>query len=82
MAPSPSDYEGAKNGIVIFGGLMIGSVILLAIAGVDSKEMANMMILTLGPLFAILGLAIVLCGIAAVIVYALTGFFPQKYQLR
>lgn len=82
MAPSPSDYEGAKNGIFIFGGLMIGSVILLAIAGVDSKEMANMMILTLGPLFAILGLAIVLCGIAAVIVYALTGFFPQKYQLR
>ena len=82
MAPSPSDYEGAWNGIFIFGAVLIAGVFLLAVAGVDSNSMVNTMVGTMGPLFAILGLAVVLCSIAAVIVYAITGFLPQKYQTR
>ena len=82
MAPSPSDYEGAWNGVFIFGAVLIAGVFLLAVAGVDSDSMVNTMVGTMGPLFAILGLAVVLCSIAAVIVYVITGFLPQKYQTR
>ena len=82
MAPSPSDYEGAWNGVFIFGTFLIAGLFLLALAGVDSDRMVNTMVGTMGPLFAILGLAVVLCSIAAVIVYVITGFFPQKYQTR
>lgn len=82
MGPSPSDYEGAWNGVFIFGAVLIAGVFLLALAGVDSDRMVNAMVGTMGPLFAILGLAVVLCSIAAVIVYVITGFLPQKYQIR
>ena len=82
MAPSPSDYEGAWNGVFIFGAVLIAGVFLLALAGVDSDRMVNTMLSTMGPLFAILGLAVVLCSIAAVIVYTITSFLPQKYQTR
>ncbi len=82
MAPSPSDYEGAWNGVFIVGTVLIAGVFLLALAGVDADRMVNTMVGTMGPLFAILGLAVVLCSIAAVIVYAITGFLPQKYQSR
>ena len=82
MAPSPSDYEGASNGVFIFGGLLIASVFVLAIAGVDSQRMVDTMVRTMGPLFAIFGLTVVLCSIAAIIVYAVTAFLPQKYRTR
>lgn len=82
MAPSPSDYEGAWNGVFIFGAVLIAGVFLLALAGVDSDRMVNTMVGAMGPLFAILGLAVVLCSVAAVIVYAITSFLPQKYQTR
>ena len=82
MAPSPSDYEGAWNGVFIFGAVLIAGVFLLALAGVDSQRLVNTMIGTMGPLFAILGLTVVLCAIAAVIVYGVTAFFPQKYRTR
>ena len=75
-------YEGAWNGVFIFGAVLIAGVFLLALAGVDSDRMVNAMVGTMGPLFAILGLAVVLCSIAAVIVYVITGFLPQKYQTR
>ncbi len=80
MAPSPSDYEGASNGAFIFGGLLLSGVLILAIAGVDSQGMANVMLRTMGPLFAILGLAVVLCSIAALIVFGVTSFLPKKYR--
>ena len=82
MAPSPTDYEGAWNGVFIFGAVLIAGVFLLALAGVDSDRMVNTMVGAMGPLFAILGLAVVLCSVAAVIVYAITSFLPQKYQTR
>jgi len=82
MAPSPSDYKGAWNGVFIFGTILIGGAFLLALAGVDADRMVNTMVGTMGPLFAILGLAVVLCSIAAVIVYAITGLLPQKYRTR
>lgn len=81
MAPSWDDYQGASRGVILVGAILIVGVFLLALAGTDSQKMVNGMIGILGPLFAVLGLTIVLCGIAAAIVYLLTSFIPRKYQL-
>ena len=81
MAPSWSDYRGASRGVYIVGAFIIAGVFLLALLGTDSARMVNGMIGTMGPLFAILGLTIVLCGIATAIVFAITWFIPQRYQM-
>ncbi len=81
MAPSWSDYQGALRGVILVSAILIVGVFLLALAGTDSQNMINGMIAILGPLFAVLGLTILLCGIAAAIVYAVTSFFPRKYQM-
>ena len=81
MAPSGSDYRGASRGVYLFGGIAIVLVFGLAIAGVDSERMVSGMVGTFGPLFAIFGLTIVLCGIATVIVWILTSFIPRKYRM-
>ena len=81
MAPSWSDYQGALRGLILVGAILLAGVFLLALAGTDSQNMIDGMIGVLGPLFAVLGLTVLLCGIAALIVYALTSFFPKKYQM-
>ena len=81
MAPSPSDYHGASRGVFIVGAILLGGAFLLALAGTDAQEMGAGMIATMGPLFAIFGLTVVLCSIAAVIVYAVTSFFPQRFRV-
>jgi hypothetical protein len=81
MAPSWSDYRGASRGVYIFGAVVVVGVFLLALLGTDSSRMVDGMIGTMGPLFAILGLTIVLCGLATAIVWALTAFIPQRYRI-
>jgi len=81
MAPSGSDYRGASRGVYVFGGFAIAAVLLMAIAGIDSGKMVSGMVATFGPLFAIFGLTIVLCGIATVIVWLITSFIPRKYRM-
>jgi hypothetical protein len=81
MAPSGSDYRGASRGVYLFGGITIALVLILAFAGVDSERMVSGMVGTFGPLFAIFGLTIVLCGIATVIVWLITSFIPRRYRM-
>jgi hypothetical protein len=81
MAPSWSDYQGASRGVILVGVILVVGVFLLALAGTDSQNMVNGMIAILGPLFAVFGLTMLLCGIAAAIVYIVTSFFPRKYQM-
>lgn len=81
MAPSASDYRGALRGVLLLGGLMIATVLILALWGVDAEAMTRGMIGILGPLFAILGLTIVLCGITTAIVYLVTMMIPVSYRV-
>ncbi|MFK7767691.1 MAG: hypothetical protein AB8B55_10760 [Mariniblastus sp.] len=80
MAPSPSDYHGASRGVFIFGGIIFAAVFLLALVGTDSKKMVDGMVMTMGPLFAVLGLAVFLVGITTAIVYLITSFIPRSYR--
>lgn len=80
MAPSSSDYRGASRGVYLFGGIVLVGVFLLALFGVDSAKMVDGMIGTMGPLFAILGLTIVLCGITTAIIWLITSFIPQRFR--
>ena len=78
MAPSRCDYQGASRGVIWVGGILLISVFLLACAGVNGQQMINGMIGIMGPLFAVLGLAILLCGLTTTVVFSLTAFMPVR----
>lgn len=78
MAPSRCDYQGASRGVIWVGGILLISVFLLACAGVNGQQMINGMIGIMGPLFAVLGLAILLCGLTTTLVFSLTAFMPVR----
>ena len=78
MAPSRSDYDGASRGVFIFGGIAFAGVFLLVLLGVDSKQMVELMVTTMGPLFAVLGLAVLLVGMSTAIVYLFTVPIPLR----
>jgi hypothetical protein len=81
MAPSPSDYEGASRGVYFLGGGLLIVVFGLAAMGTDTNSMIDGMIGLLGPLFAVLALTIVLCGIATAIVWLVTSVFPKRFEV-
>lgn len=81
MAPSPSDYEGAMRASLIVGGSLILFTVLLASLGTNSQSMVQGMAVLLGPLFAVFGFTIVLVAIVSAIVWVLTSFFPQRYEI-
>jgi hypothetical protein len=82
MAPSWSDYHGASRGAWLAGSLLLVVTLLLAAVDVNANTLNNAFIGLTGPLYAILGLTVLLCAIAAFCVYALTFFIPRFYQLR
>lgn len=81
MAPSRSDYQGASRGVILFAAILLVVAMVLALAGANAQSMIEGMIGIMGPLFGVLGLAVVLCGVAALIVFLLTTFFPRKFQM-
>jgi len=78
MAPSRCDYQGASRGVIWVAGILLVSVFLLACVGVNSQQMINGMIGIMGPLFAVLGLAILLCGLTTTLVFSLTALMPIR----
>ena len=82
MAPSRSDYAGARHGALLLGGIVGGAVLLVSVLGFDSVSVSVSVMNLISPVLAVMMLAIVLCLIAAVIVYLLTMLFPVRYELR
>ncbi len=82
MAPSRCDYQGASRGVIWVAGILLVSVFLLACVGVNSQQMINGMIGIMGPLFAVLGLAILLCGLTTTLVFSLTALMPIRVHSR
>lgn len=79
MAPSRSDYDGASRGVFWVSLFLIGSVLLVAMIGLETKSLIELLVQAMTPIFAILTLAIVICSFATAIVYGLTAFFPRRY---
>ena len=82
MAPSWSDYRGASRGVWLAGGLLLGVSLLMAAVGVDLSSVSNAFIGAAGPLYAILGLTVLLCFIATVFVYLFTSIIPRSFRVR
>jgi hypothetical protein len=81
MAPSRSDYQGASRGVLMAGGLLLGVTLLLAIAGIELNSLMHAFVGAAGPLFAILGLTVLLCGVATIVVYLFTSLIPPGYSV-
>ena len=82
MAPSRSDYAGATHGALLLGGIVGGIVLLVSVLGIDSISASVAVMNFISPVLAVMMLAIVLCVVAAVIVYLLTMLFPVRYEMR
>jgi hypothetical protein len=82
MAPSWSDYRGATRGVLLALALLLGVTLLTALAGVDMSGVIRVFVEATGPLFAILGLTVVLCFLATVAVWLITAFIPRFFQIR
>jgi len=63
------------------GVLLVAITLLLAFSGVSFTSVANAFVGAAGPLFAILGLTVLLVGLSTVIVYLLTSLVPRKYSV-
>jgi hypothetical protein len=82
MAPSRSDYHGARHGLLLLGGLIAATVLIISATGWDSVTASIAILSFVSPLLAIMMLAIILCVIAAAIVYVITMPFPVRYEIR
>jgi len=82
MAPSRSDYDGARHGVMLFSAIAAGVVLLVSVFGFDSVCVAVSVMNFISPVLAIMMLAIILCVVAAALIYLLTMLFPLRYELR
>ena len=81
MAPSRSDYEGASRSVWMVLSLIVVGSLILALAQLDIAAGIARFSRILTPLFALFLLTLVLCGLAAVVVYLLTSFFPRRFRV-
>ena len=81
MAPSWSDYRGATRGVFLAGAILLAVTLIMAAVGVDLNRMINAFVGATGPLYAILGLTVVLCFFATVVVFLFTAFIPRFFRL-
>ena len=82
MAPSRSDYEGALKGGIMCGMGLVAIVVIMAVAIPDADSLHQKTLQLLTPLFSLLLVATILCGLAALIVSVLVGYFPQRYVVE
>lgn len=82
MAPSKSDYQGAKKTSVFIVFVTALAGCLLATSSSDPRAVAETTIQLLSPLFAILMISVLLCLLATVAVTLIVSRFPKRYTVR
>ncbi len=82
MAPSRSDYNGASRGVLLVGGILLGTTLVLSASGIEPTKFIGAFVGAAGPLFAILGLTVLLCFLATVVVYLFTAFIPRFFTAK
>lgn len=82
MAPSGSDYRGAaRGGIVALCGL-VAITFFLALVGVPVDAAVHNFLTASSPLFAVLALTVMLCGLATLAVVLGTSMVARRYAVR
>lgn len=82
MAPSRSDYDGARHGAMLLGGIVFATVLTVSVLGIDSVAASIWIMNVISPILAVMVLAVILCAIAAALVYLITFLFPVRYEIR
>ena len=82
MAPSRSDYDGAMRGSWILAIIVFVGVFILNLATGNSDQLLPRFMEILAPVFVVLMLTVILCVLAAVLVYFATLPFKQKYVIQ
>jgi len=82
MAPSRSDYDGTRHGVMVLSVILAGAVLLVSVLGLDSISASVSVMNFISPVLAVMMLAIILCATAAAMIYLLTMLFPVRYELR
>lgn len=82
MAPSRSDYAGARHGVLLLTAMVAAGVLLVSMLGLDSVSVAISVMNVISPVLAVMVLALLLCSVAAVIIYSLTILFPVRHEIR
>ncbi len=80
MAPSRSDYAGAKRGVMIFAVIVALGGLLLGVVLQRYPQFAWWLAVAISPLLSLLLLTVILCGIASAVVHLVTHFFPVRFE--
>lgn len=81
MAPSRSDYDGASRGVsmVLLG--MVVCLLLISLLGFETDRVVQAMLQFMSPVFGLQVIAIVIGAIATLVVWVLTHFFPERFEV-
>ena len=82
MAPSRSDYAGAKRGLIIFGVLIVVMAFLLAFVLRHNPQFATWLLAAICALLSLLILSVILCALASAVVHVVTHLFPVRFEHR
>jgi len=80
MAPSPSDYAGARRGLMVFVTAIGVSILLLAFVLLLRPQFAMWLVAAISSLLSLLMLAVILCAVASAAVHVLTYPFPVRFE--
>jgi multisubunit Na+/H+ antiporter MnhB subunit len=80
MAPSRSDYAGARRGLVIFLAVIGASTLLLALVLKYNPQFAMWLVAAISALLSLLMLTVILCAVASAAVYVVTHLFPVRFE--
>jgi hypothetical protein len=82
MAPSGSDYRGAARGAVITLCALVGITFFLALVGVPVDAAVHSFLTATSPLFTVLALTVMLCGLATMAVFLATSLLSKRFVIR
>ena len=80
MAPSPSDYAGARRGLMIFVVVIVISTLLLALILQHNPQFAIWLVAAISALLSLLMLTVILCAVASAAVHVVTHLFPVRFE--
>lgn len=82
MAPSRSDYDGAKRGVTLLAMIVFTAVALLCLVTGNSSTLLPAVMELMAPLVALLLLSVTLCVVAAGVIFLVTIPFRQRYAFK
>lgn len=76
MAPSESDYAGTGRGGLVLATILLLALLISSVLALPLEDLIASLASLMVPLFAVLGLTVVLCLIATGLAVGLTSFLP------